>query len=256
MVEQEGESQAESLPSAPGEACFIDAAGQWRRWPWARVAQEVALEGLLPMRDFPVRAGRRVAPGWWWSASTGRLVHYGFGAMRTQVMLLDQDPRVAAVACSPVELRWVDGEGALVVHVPHLMVRLRSSEGMLVDCVGGAGLSRRLSSVATGVAAAVRAVGWRYRVARPPDPVLAANVRWLAGYRHPRNGSPEDLEAVAACFGRPRPLADGVRQLGDPLAMWPVVFHALWTGVLHAPLDRPLHERVLASTADADGTVA
>ncbi|MGY3062450.1 transposase [Streptomyces sp. TE3672] len=51
----------------------------------------------------------------------------------------------------------------------------------MVDRVGGARLYRRLSSVAAGVAAAVRAVGRRYRIACPPDPVLVATVQWLAG---------------------------------------------------------------------------
>ncbi|HSS39237.1 MAG TPA: hypothetical protein VLT58_10745, partial [Polyangia bacterium] len=30
-------------------------------------------------------------------------------------------------------------------------------------------------------------VGWVFRLVRRIDPVQAANVRWLAGYRHPRH---------------------------------------------------------------------
>lgn len=236
-----------------GEACFIDAGGEWRRWPWARVAREIALEDLPPVRQFPVPQGRRVAPGWWWSATTGRLVHYGFGAMRTEVMLCDHDPRVVALACSPVELTWIDDSGTTVAHVPHLIVRLQGGAGMLVDCAGRAGVSPRLAAVASGVASAAEAVGWRYRVARPPDPVVVGNVRWLAGFRHPRNGGQGRMEEVAACFSSPRPLADGVRRLGDPIAAWPLIFHALWAGILHTPLDRPLHEQVLATAAADEG---
>jgi hypothetical protein len=33
----------------------------------------------------PIRKGKRLAPGWWWSATTGRLVHYGSAAMRLHV---------------------------------------------------------------------------------------------------------------------------------------------------------------------------
>jgi len=29
-------------------------------------------------------------------------------------------------------------------------------------------------------------VGWRYQLVHAHDPVLIGNVRWLAGYRHPR----------------------------------------------------------------------
>ncbi|EGG48310.1 hypothetical protein SGM_1404 [Streptomyces griseoaurantiacus M045] len=42
-----------------------------------------------------------------------------------------------------------------------------------------------------------------------------------------------------------------MRLLGDPIAVWPVVFHALWTGVLSVPLERVLHERVVAVAARA-----
>lgn len=79
--------------------------------PWPRLAREAAVEDLPPVRTFPVRRSRRVAPGWWWSATTGRPVHYGFGAMRTQVVLLDQDPRAVALACSPVEHAWLAQDG-------------------------------------------------------------------------------------------------------------------------------------------------
>ncbi|MQY16864.1 hypothetical protein SRB5_70670 [Streptomyces sp. RB5] len=99
--------------------------------------------------------------------------------------------------------------------------------------------------------AAALAVGWQYRVLRPPDPVLAANLGWLAGYRHPRYRGAELSGRVIEAFRRPRPLIEGVRELGDPLEVLPVVFHALWTGVLSAPLDKPLHERVVVTVGRA-----
>jgi len=228
------------------EARVIDAAGRIRRMPWAQVAGGVALEGCAAVRSFPVRRGRRVAPGWWWSATTERLVHYGFGAMRTQVMLLDRDPEVVALACSPVELAWPGHDGERVAHVPHLMARLEDGSGVLVDCAGREGVSEGLAAVAPAVAAAARAVGWRHRVVGPPDPVVVANVRWLSGFRHPRNGGGDRMAEVAACFDRPLALLEGVRRLGDAVAVWPAVYHALWSGVLRAALDRPLHERTIA----------
>jgi hypothetical protein len=30
-------------------------------------------------------------------------------------------------------------------------------------------------------------IGWAHRRLAPLDDVLAANLKWLAGYRHPRN---------------------------------------------------------------------
>ncbi|AIR96062.1 hypothetical protein SGLAU_00160 [Streptomyces glaucescens] len=87
------------------DARFLNARGVLRQVPWLQVA-ECELAECVPVRPFPVRPGRRIAPGWWWSATDERLVHYGFGAMRTQVMLLDFERSVTALACSPVELVW------------------------------------------------------------------------------------------------------------------------------------------------------
>jgi hypothetical protein len=241
---------AELVDADQVDARFLDAAGVLQQMPWPQAVHEVVLEEQAPVRRFPVRHGRRVAPGWWWSATTGQLVHYGFGAMRTQVMLLDRDPSVVALACSPVELVWRGRGGTVLSHVPHLMARLRDGSGVLVDCAGRGGISRRLAVRAGQVVAAVEAVGWHYRVVGPPDPVVAANVRWLAGFRHPRNAAGVGAAELAGCFARPRPLVEGVRELGDPIGVWPAVFHALWGGALRVPLDRPLHERVIAVTAE------
>ncbi|MDI5973560.1 TnsA-like heteromeric transposase endonuclease subunit [Streptomyces sp. SL13] len=190
-----------------------------------------------------MRRGKRMAPGWR-SATDGRLVHYASGVMRTQVMLLDWDPSVVAIACRPVELGWPWRDGGWVRHAPHLMARLADGRGLPADCAGHGDVSPRLTSRAAVMEAAAAQVGWQYRVLRPPDPVLAANLRWLAGYRHPRYQGGDLAGRTAEVFRRPQPLIEGVRELGDPVQVFPVVFHTLWHGDLSAPLDVPLHERV------------
>ncbi|MFF4068959.1 TnsA-like heteromeric transposase endonuclease subunit [[Kitasatospora] papulosa] len=230
------------------EARFVDEFGQEHQIPWLQAAAENRLEECVPVQRFPVLKGRRVAPGWWWAATSGRHVHYGFGAMRTQVMLLDRDPQVTALACRPVELMWRGRGGKAVSHAPHLMARLADGSGVLIDCAGARGAGRRLIQRAVHVEAAAEAAGWHYRVVGAPTAAVDANVRWLAGYRHPRC-APGGLSSISECFRFPRPLVEGVRLLGDPIAVWPAVFHALWRGVLSAALDRPLHERVLTVSA-------
>lgn len=245
-IPEDAEAPAE-LPVGIGdglEARFVDQSGTERRMPWADAARGVCLEESGPVRRFPVRHGKRMAPGWWWSATDGRLVHYASGVMRTQVMLLDHDPRVVAVACRPVELTWPEWEAGQVRHAPHLMARLANGRGLLADCAGHGDISPRLASRAAVMKAAAAQVGWQYQVLRPPDPVFATNLRWLAGYRHPRYSGGALARSAAEVFRQPRPLIEGVRELGDPVQVFPVIFHALWHGDLSAPLDVPLHERV------------
>ena len=72
--------------------------------------------------------------------------------------------------------------------------------------------------------------------------MLAANVRWLAGYRHPRNAQPEVTAALREAFTVPGALMDGAQQVGAPIAILPVLFHLLWSQVLTVDLSRPLHD--------------
>ncbi|MFF9908271.1 TnsA-like heteromeric transposase endonuclease subunit [Streptomyces olivaceus] len=229
-------------------ARFVDRAGVEQEGAWLETAGQCRLEDCLPVRLFPALKGRRVAPGWFWSATNGHLVHYGSRAMRTQLMLLDHDPRVVALACRPVELLWRGRRGRLVAHAPHLMARLADGSGLLLDCVGRTGAGLRLVRRAMHVEAAAAAAGWHYRLVGPPPQVVEANVRWLAGYRHPRCAG-SWLPAVAECFSLPRPLIEGVRLLGGALTVWPAVLHALWTGLLSASLHEALSERAVAVTA-------
>ncbi|MFG2941564.1 hypothetical protein [Streptomyces sp. NPDC048282] len=69
-------------------------------------------------------------------------------------------------------------------------------------------------------ASACRSVGWDFTRVGTPDAVLMANVRWLAGYRHPRVHHPDGAG-----------LLDGARRAGDQIAVLPVLpvlFHLLW----------------------------
>ncbi|GHJ26966.1 hypothetical protein TPA0910_88240 [Streptomyces hygroscopicus subsp. sporocinereus] len=109
-------------------------------------------------------------------------------------------------------------------------------------------------NAAEAVAQACADIGWAYRRLPPLDDVLAANLKWLAGYRHPRNaGRPAVAAAVAEAFRRPRPLIEGAGAAGDPIEVLPAVFHGLWHGHLTAGLTTPLHERTLVGPRDWNG---
>lgn len=212
---------------------------------WSSAAAEVLVESCPPLKPFPVRAGKRLAPGWWWSAATGRLVHYGFAAMRLHVMLLDRDPCVSGLAARPLVLRWHVPSGVWA-DAPQLMLRLADGQGVLADCTARGELSRCQRSVAAVVGEiCTAAAGWRYWVLGPVDPVYRRNVSWLAGYRHPRHRGGRLLaDALQEAFAEPVALWEGVRSIGDPLVVLPALFHALWAGRLAADLGAAMHERM------------
>jgi hypothetical protein len=251
---------AQAARAAAGmEAVFAGPDGQLVQQRWEQAAGAVRWEGQPPVAMFPVVPGRSWGPGWWWSATTGGHVMHGSVAMRTQLMVLDRGPAVTWLAARPVRLVWRDpGDGRPRSWVPQLFARYADGTGLLADCpaVPDAGgiRARRAAQI---VAAACTTVGWSYRRLAPPGAVVAANLRWLAGYRHPRNAGTPSLEAaVIEAFAEPRPLEEGAAACGDPIAVLPVVFHALWAGRLGADLDRPLHHRALVgpgATTDRAG---
>jgi hypothetical protein len=98
---------------------------------------------------------------------------------------------------------------------------------------------------------ACRLAGWGFRRVGVPDPVLAANVMWLARYRHPRCGGPPGLGRVLLdVFAEPAPLMAGAAAVGDPIAVLPALFHLMWR---HA-LTTDLAVRLTAETPVVAGT--
>ncbi|MGW2369713.1 TnsA-like heteromeric transposase endonuclease subunit [Streptomyces sp. NPDC001667] len=223
---------------------FLGAGGALQCSRWSTAAPEMAFERCPPLKPFPTRGGKRLAPGWWWSVTTGRLVHYGSAAMRLHVMLLDRDPRVSALAARPLELRWHERDGVRT-HASQLMIQLVDGQRMLADCTARPELSQHQRSLAAVVGEICAAVGWRYRVLGPVDPVYRRNMTWLAGYRHPRHHGGHQLAgALQEAFAERAPLSEGVQRIGDPLVVLPALFHALWAGQLAADLGAPMHERM------------
>jgi hypothetical protein len=229
------------------EAVFLDPVGQTVQQRWADAALAVAFEDLPPVSAFPAVPGRRWGPGLWWSATTGRHVAAGSSAMRTQLIVLDRDPDVTGLAGRPVRLLWRNPRGQVRSWVPQLFARYTDGTALLADCPSHPNADgERALGAAEAVAEACAHIGWTYQRLTPLDDVLTANLKWLAGYRHPRNaGRPHLAAAVREAFTQPRPLIEGAEAVGDPIEVLPAVFHALWHEQLTTPLETPLHERVL-----------
>ena len=68
------------------------------------------------------------------------------------------------------------------------------------------------------------------------EPVLAANLRWLSDYKHPRTLDPGCASALTTAFSQPTPLMEAAGSVGDPIAVLPSAFHMLWSGQLQADL--------------------
>ena len=105
-------------------------------------------------------------------------------------MWLDWDPAVTGIAPRPFCLSWTGPDGKDVAHAPDFFTRRADGSAVVVECRPA---ERRPPGDLAKFEATRRAcelARWEYRLAGAPDPIATANLRWLAGYRHPRHRLP------------------------------------------------------------------
>ena len=166
-------------------------------------AAGMPFEAVSPVRSFPVYRGQRNNTGLWWSATTGAHVGFESWLERDHLTLLDFDATVTAMASQPFWLLWEEG-GRRRSHAPDFFVRLADGTGVVVDVRPAAKVPPRDAAVFATTGRACARVGWDYRLVHEPDPVVMANVRWLAGYRHPRCCGPRWRRPPPGCSPRRR----------------------------------------------------
>jgi hypothetical protein len=234
------------------ELCFLDAGGAERRElpaSWRGLAPEL----FRPVREFRWTRGQRHLPGLWWSVTTGSHVGYESWLERDHVLLLDFDPQVAAIAAQPFWLRWRDDAGRSRRHAPDLFARMADGSGVVIDVRPDDRIEPRDAEAFDVTRSACELAGWGFRRVGVPDPVLAANVAWLARYRHPRCGSPDVARLLMKVFAAPAPLMSGAGAAGDPMAVLPVLFHLMWRHALVADLSVRLTAGTLVGAGTASG---
>jgi hypothetical protein len=73
-----------------------------------------------------------------------------------------------------------------LAHAPDFFVRAVDGAGVVVDCRPADRVGPRDDAAFKATAGACELIGWGYQLVGAADPVVVGNVRWLAGYRHPR----------------------------------------------------------------------
>lgn len=207
------------------------------------------LEACRPVRSFPSYKGQRNYPGWYWSATMGRRIGFESWVERGHLVALDFAPEVTAIVSQPFWLSWRTPAGKVRRHVPDFFARLADGGALVID-------SRPLDAADDGDREAFAAartacglLGWGYAVCGEMDPVVAANHRWIAGYRHPRCGQAGTEARLLKAFGSGLELMEGAEAAGDPLATLPVLFHLMWRRELTADLSLVLSHRTIVRRA-------
>ena len=203
----------------------------------------------MPFRDPPSYRKQKNQPGLYWFETTRRHIIYESLLEMRILQLLDFDSHVVAVAAQPFALIVESGKKRRR-YVPDFFARLSSGTGRVIEVkpphsADKPEVSRRLQIVKKACAR----VGWDYEVATEPNPVLMANVGWLAGFRR----KPEMLGQLAESLLEAAEKGiefDGLIQQSDHEALTrPVVFHLLWNHVLATDLTAsPLSRTTVVTT--------
>ncbi|EWM09700.1 hypothetical protein KUTG_00004 [Kutzneria sp. 744] len=229
------------------EVAFVTDAGE-ERLSLAE-AWSVPFESCRPVRRFPSYKGQRHYIGQWWTATTSTLVGFESWLERDRLMLLDFDPDTVSLASQPFWLFWTTAGGRSRSHAPDYFARLTDGNALVLDCRPLDRIKPKDEVAFEATRAACELLGWRYEIVGAPPEMLLANIRWLAGYRHPRHDLPVVAETLRAVFSRPMPLLDGAEAAGDPIAVLPVLFHLLWRQELVADLSVSLTAETEVSAA-------
>ena len=211
--------------------------------------RRVDLGSCLPVRSFPSYKGQQNYPGWYWSATMGRLVGFESWVERGHLVALDFAPEVTAIVSQPFWLCWRTQAGKSRRHAPDFFARLAGGGALVIDSrpKDAADDDARDAFAATRKSCAL--LGWTYAVCGAMDPVVAANHRWIAGYRHPRCGQPETEARLLDVLGPGLGLMEGAEAAGDPLSTLPVLFHLMWRRELVADLSLVLSHRTVVRRA-------
>jgi hypothetical protein len=226
---------------------FVDHAGSIQRDRIAQLA-DAPLEQAVAISKPATYRGQRNLPGLWWSATARRHLWYQSWLARDQAIVLDFDPRVSGLAGQPFRLEWREGRRGWS-HVPAWFARLGDGGALVVDCHPANRVEPDTSYRVAVTARACANVGWRYELVHGHDPVRMANLRWLAAYRHPRHLQQPTAAALRAVFAQPGELLAGATQVGDPIAVLPVLYHLLWRRQLEIDLTCGLHDRTIVGAA-------
>jgi hypothetical protein len=229
------------------EVAFADEDGE-QRLPWTS-AWSMTFESCRPVREFPSYKGQRHLSGRWWTATTGGLVGYESWLERDTLIMLDFDPDVVGIASQPFWLFWTGADGKPRSHAPDYFARLADGSARVLDCRPADRIKPRDQAAFESTRDACAVMGWSYEVVDAPDEVLLGNLRWLAGYRHPRHELEEPARLLRAGYRTPGELLSIARGLGDTIAALPVIYHLIWRRELHIDLRVPLHEHSIVASS-------
>ncbi|MBV9382389.1 MAG: TnsA-like heteromeric transposase endonuclease subunit [Streptosporangiaceae bacterium] len=207
-----------------------------------RLVQARQVIAAVPWRQARSARGQAHYPGYFWSATMGGHVIYESRLELARLLLADFDRDVAAIGAQPFLLQ-ARVAGTARQHVPDFLLAQADKSVRVINVKPSGKLEEpRIAEALAWPGQLIGERGWQYEIWSGADPVLLANLRFLAAYRRPGLLSGQLAEDVLAAV-RPGDTIGGVisRVSGRPGEVKAAVLRLLWqqrlATDLHSHLD-------------------
>lgn len=210
--------------------------------PFRQVRYGQVLDAV-PWRSVRSRHGEAHHSGMYWCATMGRHVVYESRLELARLMLADFDPDVTAIAAQPFRLRARVGS-RMRRHVPDFLLVSADHQVRVVNVKPVEQLSdAAIAEALAWPAELIETHGWSHEVWSGDDPVLLANVRFLAGQRRDGLLDQAVLQEVFDAAEDGITIRDLLGRLAGAVEPWlakPAVLRLLWQNRLCTDLHRRL----------------
>jgi len=198
----------------------------------------------VPWREFRWYRKQRHFSGSYWASTMQAPVGYESRLEYANLLLSDFDPRVEWILSQPFLMEG-DDHGTTRKHIPDYLVAHTDRSVCVIDVKPAAKL--HIPAVRDSLAWSRRLIeahGWEYQVCSEPDPVVLANVQFLAGYRRGFQFDGDQVDAAVMELDAPVTFGEAVRAVtpiaGEPRFARSLVLHLLWTRQMRTNLSQLL----------------
>lgn len=211
----------------------------------------IPFEKCVPVRKASSYKGQKNFTGEWWCSTTQTHISFESWVERDYLIAADFDPDITGISVQPFTFRFLSAAGKQRQHTPDVFLRTRSGDGVVVDVRPDRLVDHKAREAFDATSELCSRAGWTYRRAGDQPAIRAANLRWLAGYRNPRNRRQDVVtDLISLLTATPKTIGEAAVASGEPILVLPTLYHLLWTHEIDVDVDSAsIGERTLIRLA-------
>lgn len=232
---------------------YRTASGQlMQRQPLQHFAVHGVTGDIVPARSPVAYKNQRHLPGHFYMSRMHTHAAYESRLEMTILLQLDFNQAVRFVIAQPCVLHY-RGDSRAYHHIPDFLVGYQNGAAELINVKPRRFVEteRNRRAFSACERAAVE-MGWAYSTRCEMNPILLANLKWLAAYRRPPTGLHEYGPHLMDAAQEPISIADVISFAPVlPSLIRPVLFHLIWMRVLDLDLHETMNEKTLVRLTSA-----